>query len=29
MRTIRDRKAIRFEWFNDPAKALEAAGLGM
>jgi ketosteroid isomerase-like protein len=27
--TIRDGKAIRFEWFNDPAKALEAAGLGV
>ncbi len=25
--TIRDGKAIRFEWFNDPAEALEAVGL--
>jgi ketosteroid isomerase-like protein len=25
--TIRDGKAIRFCWFNDPAEALEAAGL--
>jgi ketosteroid isomerase-like protein len=25
--TMRDGKAIRFEWFNSPAKALEAAGL--
>jgi len=25
--TIRDGKAVRFEWFNDPAKAMEAAGL--
>jgi len=25
--TIRDGKAIRFEWFNDPAKALAAVGL--
>src|SRR3954469_6753878 len=26
--TIRDGKAVSFQWFNDPAKALEAAGLG-
>jgi ketosteroid isomerase-like protein len=25
--TIRDGKAVRFEWFNDPSKAMEAAGL--
>jgi uncharacterized protein len=25
--TIREGKAVRFEWFNDPAKALGAAGL--
>lgn len=25
--TIRDGKAIRFRWFNDPAEALEAVGL--
>jgi len=25
--TLRDGKAVSFEWFNDPAKALEAAGL--
>jgi uncharacterized protein len=25
--TIREGKAIRFEWFNTPAMALEAAGL--
>ena len=25
--TIREGKAVRFEWFNDPAKAVEAAGL--
>ena len=25
--TIRDGKAIRFEWLNDPAKALAAVGL--
>jgi ketosteroid isomerase-like protein len=25
--TIRDGKATRFEWFNEPAKALEALGL--
>ncbi len=25
--TFRDRKAIRFEWFADRAKALDAAGL--
>jgi ketosteroid isomerase-like protein len=25
--TIRDGKAVRFEWFNDPRGALEAAGL--
>jgi ketosteroid isomerase-like protein len=25
--TIREGKAVRFEWFNDPAKAMEAAGL--
>jgi len=24
--TIRDGKAIRFRWFNDPAEALEAVG---
>ncbi|MFL5824355.1 MAG: nuclear transport factor 2 family protein [Solirubrobacteraceae bacterium] len=26
--TVRDGKAVSFQWFNDPAKALEAAGLG-
>jgi ketosteroid isomerase-like protein len=26
--TIEDGRAIRFRWFNDPAEALEAAGLG-
>ena len=26
--TIRDGKAVRFQWFNDPSEALEAAGLG-
>ena len=25
--TVRDGKAVSFEWFNDPTKALEAAGL--
>ena len=25
--TIRDGKAIRFQWFNDPAEALAAAGI--
>jgi ketosteroid isomerase-like protein len=25
--TIRDGKAVRFQWFNDPAQALEAAGV--
>jgi ketosteroid isomerase-like protein len=25
--TIRDGKAIRFRWFNDPKEALEAVGL--
>jgi ketosteroid isomerase-like protein len=25
--TIRDGRAIRFQWFNDPAEALRAAGL--
>ena len=25
--TIRDGKAVRFQWFNEPAEALEAAGL--
>jgi hypothetical protein len=25
--TLRDRKAIRFQWFNEPHQALEAAGL--
>ena len=25
--TIRDGKAIRFEWFSEPGRALEAAGL--
>jgi uncharacterized protein len=25
--TIRDGKAVRFQWFNDPAEALEAVGL--
>ena len=25
--TIRAGKAVRFEWFNDPAKAMDAAGL--
>ena len=25
--TIRDGRAVRFAWFNDPADALEAAGL--
>ena len=25
--TIRDGKAVRFEWFNDPSKAFESAGL--
>jgi ketosteroid isomerase-like protein len=27
--TIRDRKAVRSEWFGDRAEALEAAGLGV
>ena len=26
--TIRDGKAVRFAWFNDPTAALEAAGAG-
>jgi ketosteroid isomerase-like protein len=25
--TVRDGKAVRFQWFNDPAEALAAAGL--
>jgi ketosteroid isomerase-like protein len=25
--TVRDGKAVRFQWFNDPAKALKAVGL--
>ncbi len=25
--TIRERRAVRFRWFNDPAEALEAVGL--
>jgi ketosteroid isomerase-like protein len=25
--TIRDGKAVRFQWFNNPAEAFEAAGL--
>lgn len=25
--TLRDGKAVRFQWFNDPAEALEAAGV--
>jgi ketosteroid isomerase-like protein len=25
--TIRDGKAVRFEWFSEPDEALEAAGL--
>jgi ketosteroid isomerase-like protein len=25
--TIRDGKAVRFEWFNDPGEALEAVGI--
>jgi uncharacterized protein len=25
--TIRDGKAVRFQWFNDPAQALQAAGV--
>ena len=25
--TVRDGCAVRFRWFNDPAEALEAAGL--
>lgn len=25
--TVRDGKAVSFQWFNDPTKALEAAGL--
>jgi ketosteroid isomerase-like protein len=25
--TVRDGKAVRFQWFQDPAEALEAAGL--
>jgi ketosteroid isomerase-like protein len=25
--TLRDGKAVRFRWFNDPAQALEAVGL--
>jgi ketosteroid isomerase-like protein len=27
MWTIRDGKAVRFEWFHEPAHALEAVGL--
>jgi ketosteroid isomerase-like protein len=26
--TIEDGRAVRFQWFNDPAEALAAAGLG-
>ena len=26
--TVRGGRAVRFRWFNDPAQALEAAGLG-
>jgi uncharacterized protein len=26
--TIRDGKAVRFQWFHDPDEALEAVGLG-
>jgi len=25
--TVRDGQAVRFQWFNDPAEALEAAGM--
>jgi ketosteroid isomerase-like protein len=25
--TVREGKAVRFEWFNDPAKALRAVGM--
>jgi ketosteroid isomerase-like protein len=25
--TIRDGKAVRFQWFSEPSQALEAAGL--
>ena len=25
--TVRDGKAVSFQWFNDPAKALDAVGL--
>jgi uncharacterized protein len=25
--TVREGKAVRFQWFNDPAEALQAAGL--
>lgn len=25
--TVRNRSAVRFRWFNDPAEALEAVGL--
>lgn len=25
--TIEDGRAVRFQWFNDPAEALEASGL--
>jgi ketosteroid isomerase-like protein len=25
--TVRNRRAVRFRWFNDPAEALEAVGL--
>jgi ketosteroid isomerase-like protein len=25
--TVRDRRAVRFRWFNDPAEALRAVGL--
>ncbi len=26
--TIRDGKAVRFQWFNDPDAALRSVGLG-
>ena len=26
--TVRDGRAVRFQWFSDPAEALQAAGLG-
>ena len=25
--TVRDRRAVRFRWFNDPVEALRAVGL--